>query len=70
MVAILAGLTWLIAPFFGLRLCNVLGNCEKAAITHSNGGNLQDPTVQGNSFSDMQQYMYPGSYNMAGYNKR
>lgn len=69
-LAILGGLAWLFAPFFGLKMCHLLGNCEKSAVTYSNGGNLQDPSIQTNGYSDMNQYVYPGPYNVAAYQKR
>lgn len=69
-LAILTGLAWLFTPLFGLKMCQLVGICEKSAITHSSGGNLQDPSLQSNGYSDMQQYVYPGPYNVATYRKR
>ncbi|XKL62260.1 hypothetical protein PGB90_002093 [Kerria lacca] len=66
-LVILGGLAWLLAPIFGYRICTLLGNCEVPSITHSTGGNLQDPSHT-NSFSDT--YNTPYVSYAPGYRKR
>lgn len=53
---LVGGLTLLIAPLFGYKICALLGNCEPIVTTYSTGGNLQNP-AQANSYSD-----YYGTY--------
>lgn len=67
-LVILGGLAWLLTPVFGYRICSILGNCETPVLTHSSGGNLQDPG-QANAYpSDM--YNSVVSPYMSGYRKR
>ena len=67
-LAILGGSAYLLAPVLGYRSCNVFGTCEKSGIATSPSGNLQDPSIHANAFSDMQSFgYYP---NVVGYRKR
>lgn len=57
---LVGGLTLLMAPVFGYKVCSVLGNCEPIATTYSAAGTLQNPAqTQSNTFNDGYFPLYP-----------
>ncbi|XP_065218382.1 uncharacterized protein LOC135844173 [Planococcus citri] len=48
---LIGGLTLLLAPLFGYKVCAILGNCNKEAITYSAEGTLQNP-AQSNTYNN------------------